>query len=67
MIRTVKQGMWTVGVRDTVYVTYSIKNSAGWIKVGEYAFAEMEQADRFIADTLSRYPNDVARFEKRIA
>jgi hypothetical protein len=67
MIRTINQGMWTVGIRDTVYVTYSIQQSCGWVKVGEFAFAEMEQADRFIQDTTERCPQDVARFEKRVA
>ena len=67
MIRTVKQGMWTVGVRDTVYVTYSIKQSCGWVKVCEFAFAEHDQADFFIADTTARYPQDESRFEKRVA
>ncbi len=67
MIRTVKQGMWTVGVRDTVYVTYSVKMECGWVKIGEYAFAEIAQAERFIAETQSLHPQDEARFEQRIA
>ncbi len=67
MIRTTQQGMWTVGIRDTVYLTYSIKMACGWVKIGEFAFATSEQADRFEADTLARHPQDEAAFERRIA
>lgn len=66
-MKTVKQGIWTIGYRETYYVTYSFKQSCGWIKVGEFAFATSEQAERFIADQRARHPHDEARFETRVA
>lgn len=66
-MQTTKQGMWTVGYRETHYVTHYFKQSCGWIKCGEFAFATAEQAERFIADTLARYPQDDAKFERRVA
>lgn len=66
-MQTNKQGMWTIGYRETHYVTHYFKQSCGWIKCGEFAFATAEQADRFVADTLARYPQDEAKFERRIA
>jgi gentisate 1,2-dioxygenase len=66
-MKTIQQGIWTVGVRDTTYVTYSIKQSCGWIKIGEFAFSTAEQADRFVADTSARHPQDEARFDRRVA
>jgi gentisate 1,2-dioxygenase len=66
-MKTNQQGIWTVGIRDTHYVTYSVKQSCGWVKVGEFAFAEKQQADRFVVDTLARHPQDVAKFDVRVA
>jgi hypothetical protein len=70
-MQTTKQGMWTVGYRETHYVTHYVthyfKQSCGWIKCGEFAFATGEQAERFISDTLARYPQDDAKFERRVA
>lgn len=64
-METTQQGIWTVGHRETHYVTYSFKQSCGWINVGEFAFSTDEQVDRFIADTLLRHPEDEAKFERR--
>jgi hypothetical protein len=66
-MQTIQQGMWTVGYRETHYVSYSFKDSSGWVSVGEFAFATAEQVDRFIADHLARYPHDEAKFSRRVA
>jgi gentisate 1,2-dioxygenase len=66
-MQTTQQGIWTIGHRETHYVAYFIKQSCGWINIGEFAFSTAAQAQRFIADTLSRHPNDEARFDSRVA
>ena len=50
--------------RET-YLTHYVLQSAGWIKVAEYACQSREDAARKEAELRASFPNDTARFEVR--